>query len=448
MTSYIASIDIGTTNIKINLFNADYQLIDSYRSSYSNVHATDEVFEMDLEEIWQKLLQGLKELVKNHSIEVMELILTTAMHSVQLMDEDLELIGSLLTWADKRGTRALEGMSQEEKSKQYLRTATPNHSMNPNFKIRDYYQAGSRVGSMKDILFYRLTGEWAIDICNASSSGLLNIETMTWDQPSMEAIGITREHLPKIQAVDYQAPLQAGILPVAGVVTIGTSDGISSNYVFNDLDKAAVLSVGTSHAVRAVHNQPLLDDHLNNFSYVIDADHHLIGFPSNNGADVLAWAVRIFNATYEELNHIAHLRPKTQSIFQPYLNGERAPIWDESATGSLFHLSRTSTRESVLYSIILGMAFNIKQNVEALRHLVGFESIGLVGGIVAMPAVTQLLADVLGYPLHIPQVENAETLGSIALVKGLTFDKNYHTLQPARDRELEALYSQYLKLNQ
>lgn len=448
MTSYIASIDIGTTNIKINLFNADYQLIDSYRSSYSNVHATDEVFEMDLEEIWQKLLQGLKELVKNHSIEVMELILTTAMHSVQLMDEDFELIGSLLTWADKRGTRALEGMSQEEKSQQYLRTATPNHSMNPNFKLRDYYQAGSLVGSMKDILFYRLTGEWAIDISNASSSGLLNVATRTWDTPSIEAIGITTDKLPKVQAIDYQAPLQAGLLPIDGVVTIGTSDGISSNYVFNDLDKAAVLSVGTSHAVRVVHSQPLLNDALQNFSYVVDSDHHLIGLPSNNGADVLAWAVRIFNANYEELNHIAHLRPKTQSIFQPYLNGERAPIWDESARGNLYQLSRSSSRESVLFSIILGMVFNIKQNVDALRDLVDFESIGLVGGIIAMPAVAQLLADVLGYPLHIPQVDNAETLGSIALVKGLTFDKTYHTLQPARDKEVAALYSQYLKLNQ
>ncbi|XJS10201.1 gluconokinase [Aerococcaceae bacterium WGS1372] len=447
MKSYIASIDVGTTNVKINLFNSNYQLIDSYKSSYSKIKSNDQIFEMDMDEIWQKVVEGLRELTRHHPIEAIELILTTAMHSLQLMDTNYQLIGSLLTWADKRGSEALAKMTDEEKHQQYLRTATPNHSMNPNFKLRDYYQSGKFVGSMKDILFYRLTGEWAIDLSNASSSGLLNIETLSWDPQSLTAIGMSETQLPTIHPVDYRAQLKDGIVEVEGVVTIGTSDGISSNYVFNDLEGVAVLSIGTSHAVRVVHTLPLLNTQLQNFSYVINPNHHLIGLPSNNGADVLAWAVRIFNATYEELDQIAVLRPETDSIFLPYLNGERAPIWNECASGNLFNLSRTSTRESILFSIILGMLFNIKQNVVALRSLVDFESLGLVGGITKLPAVIQLLADVLGYPLHIPQLENAETLGSIALVKGKTFKKTYKTLTPSQDMSYDSLYHKYLKIN-
>lgn len=445
MKPYIASVDVGTTNIKINLFNTEYHLVDSYKSAYDKIHSTDQLFEMDMDEIWEKMVAGIQSLIQRHTIEALEIVLTTAMHSVQLMDADFGLIGSVLTWADKRGSKALEAMSDEDRKQQYLRTGTPIHSMNPNFKLRDYYQEGARVGSLKDILFYRLTGEWAIDLSNASSSGLLNLETLTWDSTSLDAIGLDPKHLPEIQPVHYKAATQAGLFDIQeATVTIGTSDGISSNYVFDDLGKAAVLSIGTSHAVRVIHHRPLLDEKLQNFSYVIDPDHHLIGLPSNNGADVLSWAVRIFNASYEELDQIAQQRPETQSIFQPYLNGERAPIWNEFAEGNLFHLSRTSSRESVLYSIILGMIFNIKQNVDGLRSLVDFESLGLVGGIVAMPAVTQLLADVLGYPLHIPQVENAETLGSLAVVSGKTFDNAYCTLMPQQDQHLETLYKAYL----
>src|SRR5699024_9063126 len=147
------------------------------------------------------------------------------------------------------------------------------------------YEKGKRVGSLKDLLFYRLTGEWVIDISNASSSGLLNLESLTWDAISLGDIGLETSELPRIEAVDYNTKANDALFDAEVSVTIGTSDGISSNYVFSDLDDVAVLSIGTSHAVRVINKEPQLNYQYQNFAYNIKEGQYLIGLPSNNGAD-------------------------------------------------------------------------------------------------------------------------------------------------------------------
>lgn len=442
---HIASVDVGTTNIKINLFDSKLSVIDTVIIKHQRNRIEGQVFEMDFEEIWQNFLIGLRTLIQNNHCQSVEIILTTAMHSVQLMDEDYNLQGGLITWADRRGATALESMPVAQRKQQYYRTGTPIHSMNPYIKLLNVYTRGAKIGSLKDIMFYRLTGEWAIDVSNASSSGLFNIERLDWDEASLNQLAVEPHHLPKIKPIDYSLPVIDHWLNIDASVIIGTSDGISSNYVFNNLDKIAVLSIGTSHAVRVVYNQPMFNDKYQNFSYVIDASHHLVGLPSNNGADVLAWIVDIFNSSYEELNDLASHRPMTQSIFLPFLNGERAPIWQDEATATLFQLSRTSTRASIIYSMILGMLFNIKHNVLHLKDLVDFEAIGLVGGVTNLSNFPQLIADVLGYKLYLPKLKNAETLGSINVSKHNISVTDYVIIEPndTHNKQLNELFKQY-----
>ena len=410
-----------------------------------NINNDDTIFEMDFEEIWENVLDGIKHLIIVNEVEQLEIILTTAMHSVQLINEDGTLSGGVLTWADTRGAEIIKKQSDETLTIQYNRTGTPIHSMNPYFKLLSVYEKGKRVGSLKDLLFYRLTGEWVLDVSNAASSGLLNLESLTWDDLSLSEIGLEVNLLPRIEPVDYTVRAFPTLFDAKVSVTIGTSDGISSNYVFNDLEDIAVLSIGTSHAVRVINKEPQLNYQYQNFAYNIKEGQYLIGLPSNNGADVLSWTNKVFNSSFEELNLVAAKRPHTESIFVPYLNGERAPIWNEAATGNLFDITRVSSRESVLYSIILGMIFNIKHNVSVLEELTDFKAIGLVGGVTELDAFPQLISDILGYKLYIPVMKNAETLGSIAVVKDIELPREYRIVEPRFGQSYDALFKKYLE---
>lgn len=445
--TYIASIDVGTTNTKINLFNHDDQLIDTFKAGYQSINHQNDLFEMDFEEIWQFVTDGLRRLINLYEIEALEIILTTAMHSVQLLDQDFNLFGQTITWADRRGHELIPQLSKTEKEKVYQRTGTPMHSMNPYIKLLSVSQPDMKIASIKDLLFYRLAGEWAIDLSNASSSGLLNLVKLDWDQELLTQLGLSVEDLPKIQPVNYAVTRYHESLQTLVKVVIGTSDGVSSNYIFNDLDHHAVLSIGTSHAIRIVADSPSTNANLNNFSYAIDAHHYLIGLASNNGADVLAWACDIFKTDFNELNEICINRPADQAVFIPYINGERAPIWQDSATASLLNLTRNASRESILYAIILGMVFNIKVNVTHLEELVAFDKIGLVGGVTQMTGLTQLIADVLNKDLYMPQMENAETMGTIHLVHDVLSNGKYTVIKPNVEatKILAPLFAQYLK---
>ncbi|MGH2117134.1 gluconokinase [Aerococcus sp. L_32] len=446
MITYIASIDVGTTNTKINLFNQASQLIDTFKAGYQKINNQNDLFEMDFEEIWQIVNEGIRLFINQYEIEELEIILTTAMHSVQLLDREFKLSGEMVTWADRRGHELLPQLSKTEKEKVYQRTGTPIHSMNPYIKLLSIYKSDMKIASIKDLLFYRLTGEWAIDLSNASSSGLLNLDTLDWDQELLTQLGLSVEDLPKIRPVNYAVKTFYKSLQIPIKVVIGTSDGVSSNYIFSDLNNHAVLSIGTSHAIRIVADSPSINVAINNFSYAIDAHRYLIGLASNNGANILAWACDIFKSDFNELNEICINRPIGQAVFIPYINGERAPIWQDSATASLLNLTRNASRESILYAIILGMLFNIKVNVTHLGELVAFDKIGLVGGVTQMTGLTQLIADVLNKELYIPQIENAETMGTIHLVHNVLSKGKYAVVQPNVEatKLLEALFAQYL----
>ena len=110
MSKYIASIDVGTTNIKINLFHSTYEVIDVVIYPHTDIYITDIVFELSLNEIWTNILKGLNELIHKYKIKKLEVILTTAMHSIQLMEEDFSLTDLLIVWADKRGEKAIKNL--------------------------------------------------------------------------------------------------------------------------------------------------------------------------------------------------------------------------------------------------------------------------------------------------------------------------------------------------
>lgn len=91
------------------------------------------------------------------------------------------------------------------------------------------------------------------------------------------------------------------------------------------------------------------------------------------------------------------------------------------------------------------MMFNIKHNVSLLAELVDFEALGVVGGVMSLQAMPQLLADVLGYTLYVPKLPNAETLGSIAVSKNITFQGNYRVVTPNPEADFGDLYAGFLE---
>ncbi|MEP7359204.1 MAG: FGGY-family carbohydrate kinase, partial [Anaerolineales bacterium] len=104
-------------------------------------------------------------------------------------------------------------------------------------------------------------------------------------------------------------------------------------------------------------------------------------------------------------------------VFLPYLNGERAPIWDTAARGVFFGLSSQHRHRHLARAVLEGVAFSLRQILEVIEAASGqrVERIVASGGPAGMPLWNQIKASVLNRPYMIPKVIHAACLGAAML---------------------------------
>jgi gluconokinase len=103
-------------------------------------------------------------------------------------------------------------------------------------------------------------------------------------------------------------------------------------------------------------------------------------------------------------------------IFLPYLTGERSPGWNANARGVLFGLSLHHDRRHLIRAIMEGVAYRMYSVLAALEEVAGqVEEIRAAGGFLRSTLWTQILADVCGRELAIPEVMETSALGAVFL---------------------------------
>ena len=105
-------------------------------------------------------------------------------------------------------------------------------------------------------------------------------------------------------------------------------------------------------------------------------------------------------------------------LFHPYLNGERAPYWDPLLRADLVGLTFAHGRAEIARSVYEGLAFSIRDAVEAAESLgLSYGSFRLIGGGAVSATWRRVLCDVLGRPLLVPAHGDASY--AAALVAGV-----------------------------
>lgn len=448
METYMIGVDIGTTSTKAVLYNQKGKVI-----SYANVGYplyTDEpdMAEQDPEEIFTAVLDSLTQVMRKSQIDegaLKGVSFSSAMHSLLLMDKQIQPLTRVITWADNRAEKYSRELKENGVGHEiYLKTGTPIHPMAPLSKIiwlrqehpelveQTHYYIG-----IKEYVLYRLFGELKMDYSIASATGLFNIFELAWDQQALEVAGITASQLPEIVEPEYQFhQLRLSYAEVTGIpvdvpFVIGASDGVLSNLGVNAI-KPGVLAVtiGTSGAVRVVVDHPVTDPKGRLFCYALTKDLWVIGGPVNNGGIVFRWvrdqlfapekltAEQMQIDSYELLTEIAQKVPAGSDglIFHPFLGGERAPLWDANARGSFFGLTRQHTRSHMVRAALEGIIYNLYTVSLALEEVAGSPvSIQATGGFARSELWRQILSDIFEQEVTIPESFESSCLGAAVL---------------------------------
>lgn len=441
---YYVGVDIGTTSTKAVLFDNEGCIVKSAYYEYHLVSNDTVSAEQDPNEILQAVLDTLKKVtIGNEKIEFISF--SAAMHSVIAVDKEGIPITKCITWADNRAKEWSDKIKDEMNGLEiHRRTGTPIHPMSPFIKIvwlkNDYpeiYEQTYKFIGIKEYIFYYLFGEYVVDYSIASATGMFNLENLCWDKEVLELTGISEEKLSRLvpttkifKRLNTKIAIENG-LPEKIPFIIGASDGVLSNLGVNAIRKGVIaVTIGTSGAIRTVVDKPVVDKEGKTFCYALTEKHWVIGGAVNNGGIILKWlrdeiaseevrkARELGIDPYDVITQIADsVMPGAEGVlFHPFLTGERAPIWNADARGSFFGLHIHHKKKHMIRAVLEGILFNLYDVLTILQNQVGETTqIQATGGFARSEVWRQMMADIFGQKVIVPEVFESSCLGAVVL---------------------------------
>jgi xylulokinase len=149
------------------------------------------------------------------------------------------------------------------------------------------------------------------------------------------------------------------------------------------------------------------------------APHWAVFGPTQASGGALEWACRLIATEPAAAGALAAQAPPGADglVFLPYLEGERAPIWDPDARGLLFGLTTSHGPPHVLRAVLEGVACSVRHvltTAEADAGLTASE-IRLAGGGARLSLWNEIKADVTGRPFVAVPMADIGTLGAAIL---------------------------------
>ncbi|MDQ0256721.1 gluconokinase [Evansella vedderi] len=430
----VIGLDLGTTSVKAVLFDSKGKLLAEVEELITSYYPKLNWVEQDPEEIEHSARVALKRVLETGKVQHGELLsvgFSSAMHSLICLDENGNPLSKMFIWADGRSSEQAEKLAKTNGKDIYMRTGTPIHPMTPFMKLLwmketgfEPYEKASYFMSMKEFLIDKWFGKRVIDYSMASATGLFNLTTYDWDAEVLNMAGITREQLAVIvPPTEVISPLKPSISDEIGIPSdvpfvLGAADGQLANLGSGAISPGEVaISVGTSGAIRQFITGSQINETQETFSYAFTDNTSIIGGPTNNGGITIQWLKEMmeFKGSHDEfLAGAEKVEVGAEGVvFHPYINGERAPLWNQHAKGNFFGLSVAHKKEHLVRAVLEGITYNIYQIGKSLEKLAGEpKKIFVNGGLARSSLWVQILADVFGKEIYLTDTHHSAAWGA------------------------------------
>jgi xylulokinase len=364
------------------------------------------------------------------------------MHGAVMLDEHGQVVRPALIWCDvrteKQGRALTEKIGAERLIQATCNPALANFTLTKLLWVQQNEPHNwKRVRSImlpKDYVRWRMTGEHATDMADASGTLLLDVAHRRWSKLMADAAEIDERLLPAL----FESPDICGKVSSPGAAATGLRRGTPVVAGAGDQAAGAVgmgivapgavsATIGTSGVVFAATDRPALElqGRLHTFCHAIPDRWHVMGVTQAAGLS-LRWFRDQFGAgdkkdgrdPYERLtDEAAKVPPGCQGLlWTPYLMGERTPHLDPDARAALVGLTATHTRAHVIRAILEGVAFSLRDTFTLFGDMkVAVNKIRLGGGGARSSLWRQIQADVYGSEVEIVEAEEGAAYGAAIL---------------------------------
>jgi len=447
--AYFLGIDIGTTSTKTVLINEEGICITSSTAEYILNTPKPGWAEQEPESWWEAVIKTVKDIVSKSEIPVEELKgigLSGQMHGSVFLDKDDNVIRPAILWCDQRTGRQCEFITRKiGKEKLIDLTCNPaltGFTLPKVIWLRDNepenYWRVSKILLPKDYIRFRLTGEYATEVSDASGTLMFDVTNRKWSDELIELMELDKNWFPECyESVEVSGKVcksAAGILGInQGVSVVGGGGDQAAGAVGNGIVEKGIISatLGTSGVVFAFSERPGMDPEgrLHTFCHAVPGKWHIMGVMLSAGGsfrwlrdslckDVVAEAQLNRTDPYEIMTKAAEDVPIGSEglIFLPYLSGERTPHPNPKARGSFIGLTLRHDKSHLIRSVMEGVVFGMNDSLNLIREMnVEINQIRLSGGGSRSELWRQIQADVYNSETAVINVDEGPAFGAALL---------------------------------
>lgn len=469
MKKLLLGVDLGTTNVKAMLFSEDgecaakgeagsYQIIsERYNWAEQNPHIW-----------WDDTVKAIRQAIKQVSMQdakIASVCVSSQGMAMLPLDKEGNPLCMAHIWMDRRAVEETSWMEheygRERIRKEFGAYADPYYQITNIIwykkHLPELFEKTRYIVKANTYLNYRLTGQIALDECQAEMTLCYDIRNKCWSDGLSKAIGIPlKELMPPVAkahkvlgAVTKKAAEETGLKEGTPVLVGGVDSAMALLEIgLNKQGEAAEITGTSSNNFFAGRSQPSDDSRLLTFTPIVETDEvpFLLFGPTNSSGDTLRWFRRVMGEeqerarmeaqnkgsiydVYEEMVHSAQAGCKGL-FFYPYIMGERAPLWSNSIRAMYLGATALTTREDMLRAVYEGNAYALKEIcLEAKRQGSDTKYIKVAGGCANSREWLKIKASVLDMPVYVSKTLSGAPKGG-AMLAGYA-SGIYHSMQEA-----------------
>jgi len=425
---YFIGIDVGTSGTKTILTDSKGNILATATFEYPLYQPQIGWAEQNPEDWWDASVKGIKAVLEKSKVnpeEVKAVGLTGQMHGLVMLDKNYNVIRPSIIWCDQRTAKECDEITEKVGKERLIEiTANPALTGFTASKILwvrnnepQNYEKVCKILLPKDYIRFKLTGEFATDVSDASGMQLLDIKNRCWSDEVLEKLEIDKELLGKV----YESPEVTGKVSRQASEITGLCEGTlvvagggdqAAGAVGNGIVKTGVISstIGSSGVVFAHLDEFKIDPQgrVHTFCHAVPGKWHVMGVTQGAGLS-LKWFrdnfAHIEKAAFEFIDKDPYILMDQEAelanpgadglVFLPYLMGERTPILDPYAKGIFFGITAKHTRREFIRAVMEGVVFSLKNCLDILYEMgIEVKEVRVSGGGAKSKLWRQMQADI------------------------------------------------------
>lgn len=434
---YIIGIDVGTSGTKGVLFDEDGKIISSKTIEYPMHQPKNGWAEENPQDWWNACVTVLQEISKHALNGKIEGIgLSGQMHSLVMLDKNNNVLRPSILWCDGRTDKEYEEI-EKSIGREHLVELTGNRAIPALTASKilwvkkhepEIYEKCAHILLAKDYIRFKLTGEYATEVSDASGMQLLDINTRKWSTEVCDKLDIDISLLAEV----YESPDVTGYVTDEVAKLCNISKGIPVAGGGGDNACAAIgcgvyspckafTTLGTSGVIFIPTDKPTCDikGRFNAFCAAVPGTWHVLAITQAACLSLNWFRTNIaYEFSYKEIDEHCKNIPigAEKLIYLPYLMGDRTPILDPNARGLFFGLSAIHTKMHMARAVIEGVSYALYSCLEVLNDMnIKADSMILCGGGGKSAFWQKVICDTYNMPIITLKNDESAALGAAIL---------------------------------